>query len=277
MSLPTLATDLKGRTYLVLLIATHLGCLVAIWTGVSLSDLLLCASLYALRMFGVTAGYHRYFAHRTFKTSRVGQLVLAVLAMSSGQKGVLWWSWHHRHHHRHSDGAADLHSPRNTSFLWSHMLWWLDQRSQTPDLTQVRDLTAYPELVWLERWSALPSLMVLGLCVAVGGWSGVVVGFCWSSVLVWHATFTINSLSHLIGTQPYDTGDDSRNHWFLALITFGEGWHNNHHHYQTSTRQGFLWWEIDLTWYALRLLERVGLVWGLRSPPKRVLQRRRAA
>ena len=275
MSLPRLGRASRAF-HTALLVGVHLTCLLAIFTGVRLQDLLLCGALYALRMFGVTAGYHRYFAHRSFKTSRLGQFALAVLAVSSGQRGVLWWAWHHRHHHRHSDGSEDLHSPRRDGFWRSHMLWWMDDANRRPDLSQVRDLTRYPELRALERGYALPPLLLSALCYAIGGPAGFVVGFCWSTVLVWHVTFTINSLAHIYGSQPFETGDDSRNNFWLALLTLGEGWHNNHHHYQTSTRQGFLWWEIDLTWYALFTLERMGLVWGLRSPPPRVMDQRRS-
>ena len=259
------AFDLHRAFHLALVVGVHLACLGALVTGVRAWDLALCALLYLVRMFGVTAGYHRYFAHRSYKTSRAGQLALALIAMSSGQRGVLWWAWHHRHHHRYSDRPEDFHSPRHGGFWRAHLLWWMDARCRTPDLRQVRDLARYPELRLLERAYAVPALATAALCGLIGGWGGFVVGFCWSTVLLWHGTLTINSLSHLIGSQPYETGDDSRNHWLLALITLGEGWHNNHHRFPTSVRQGMGPWQLDLTWLALSGLARLGLVWDLRT------------
>ena len=251
--------------HLALLVGLHLSCLAALWTGVTAADLVLCAGLYLVRMFGVTAGYHRYFSHRSFKTSRAFQLALAVLAMTSGQRGVLWWAWHHRHHHRHSDTPADFHSPRHGGFWESHLLWWMRSECRTADRRQVRDLARFPELVWLDRFYALPALVMAAACFAIGGWGGFVVGFCWSTVLLWHGVFTINSLSHVWGRVDHDTGDDSRNNAVLALITLGEGWHNNHHRFPSSARQGMGPWQVDLTWVALRGLAGLGLVWDLRG------------
>lgn len=256
-----------------LVAGVHLACLGAIWTGVEWQHLLLCALLYVVRMFGVTAGYHRYFAHRSFKTSRPMQLALAVLAMTSGQKGVLWWAWHHRHHHRHSDTPQDFHSPRQQGFWHSHLGWWLNGEHAEADHKQVRDLVKFPELLFLERNFAAPALALSLLCLALGGWGAFVVGFCWSTVLVWHGTFTINSLSHVWGTRDHDTTDDSRNNAVLAIITMGEGWHNNHHRYPSSARQGMTPSQIDLTWWGLLALERLGLVWDLRVHPASAMQK----
>ena len=265
--------------HLFLLVGVHAVCLLAFQTGVELHTLLLCIGLYVLRMFGVTAGYHRYFAHRSYKTSRAFQFVLAVLAISSGQRGVFWWSWHHRHHHRHSDTPDDFHSPMHQGLLYSHLLWWMDDAHRTADLGKVRDLTPYPELAWLERYHSVPGIVLAALCYAWAGWGGLIVGFCWSTVMVWHATFTINSLSHIWGRRDHETDDDSRNNGVLALLTMGEGWHNNHHRYPSSARQGMGPWQLDLTWMGLRVLERLGLVWDLRSHSPRAMaewrQRRR--
>ncbi len=268
--------SLHRAAHFTLLISIHAACLAAIWTGVSVGDLVLCAVLYLVRMFGVTAGYHRYFSHRSFKTSRPAQFVLAMLAASSAQKGPLWWSSHHRHHHQHSDTVEDVHSARHYGFWRSHMLWWMDIENAGTDMNRVKDLAKNRELLWLERWHALPvAALALG-CYLWGGSSALIVGFCWSSVLVWHATFSINSLAHLIGHQPFKVDDDSRNHWLLALLTLGEGWHNNHHFYPTSARQGFFWWELDIVYMVLVGMSKVGLVWDLRVPPDRVLAQRGA-
>ncbi len=233
------------------------------------------AALFALtfwgRMFSITGGYHRYFAHKTYRTSRAFQLVLALLGTTSVQKGPLWWAGIHRIHHRFSDQEGDVHSP-NDGFWYSHQGWIMDPKWEATPVDQIRDFARYPELRWLNRHHYVPPFALSLLCLAVGGWSGLVWGFGLSTTLLWHSTYTINSLSHRWGRQRYETGDTSRNNWVLALLTMGEGWHNNHHHYMASTRQGFFWWEVDLTYYILRGLQAIGLVWDIREPPASVLE-----
>jgi stearoyl-CoA desaturase (Delta-9 desaturase) len=253
----------------------HLGAIAGVvWLGWSWSGLGLALGLYAVRLFFVTGGYHRYFAHRSYKTSRAMQAVLAFGAESTAQKGVLWWAWHHRLHHRESDGPDDLHSAKQYGFWWAHLGWILTRDFKGYDPAAVRDLARYPELRWLDRHWWVPVVAVAALTFAIGGWFGLVWGFAVSTVLAWHGTFTINSLSHLFGTRPYATGDDSRNNAALAILTLGEGWHNNHHHYQVATRQGFRWYQIDITFYVLRALAAVGLVWDLHGVPRHVLDGR---
>jgi stearoyl-CoA desaturase (delta-9 desaturase) len=235
------------------------------WTGLALA-----LALYPIRMFFVTAGYHRYFSHRTFKTSRVGQAVLAFITQTSMQRGVLWWAATHRHHHRTSDEPDDIHSPVQNGFWYSHLGWSCSPKSNEIQAKECRDLTRYPELVAIDRAKHLPGILFAAILLLVGGAHALVWGFFVSTVILWHGTFTINSLSHVIGRRRYATTDDSRNNWLLALITLGEGWHNNHHHYQSSCRQGFFWWEVDLTYYGLRALSWVGLVWDVREPPRHI-------
>ena len=249
----------------------HLACIGIFWTGVTPSALVLCGALYAIRMFVVTAGYHRYFSHRSFNTSRAGQFVLAFLCQTSAQRGVIWWAAKHRAHHKYSDTSRDPHSPRHRGFWFAHVGWIFAPRVQEADYSFVPDLTRYPELRWLDGQKYLPAILLGAAVLMVAGWPGLFVGFFLSTVLVYHCTFAINSLAHLVGKQRYLTGDDSRNSWWLALLTFGEGWHNNHHHFQSSTRQGFYWWEIDLTYYVLRLLSFLGIVRELRTPPAEVI------
>jgi stearoyl-CoA desaturase (delta-9 desaturase) len=245
----------------------HLACVAAIWTGIGVEAVVLCLVLYLIRMFGVTAGYHRYFSHRAFRTSRAGQFLLALLAQSSAQRGILWWAAKHRHHHKYSDSALDVHSPRHHGFWYAHLGWIFQPEHDKTDLSAVPDLARYPELVWLDRHPYLPaSVLAVGTWL-VAGWAGLVVGFFWSTVLLYHGTFFINSMAHVHGTQRYVTGDDSRNNWWLALLTLGEGWHNNHHAYMASTRQGFRWWEVDPTYYALKVLSWARIVWQLNEPP----------
>lgn len=253
------------------MVLIHLGSLGAIWTGVHVWDVVCCVALYWIRMFGVTGGYHRYFAHRSYKTSRVMQFFLAFLAQSSAQKGALWWAAHHRRHHLTSDTPKDVHSPIRFGFLHSHIGWLFDRTAET-DWRRIQDFQKYPELVFLNRfWYIPPTLLGIAVYLTLG-FSGLWFGFMFSTVLLWHGTFTINSLSHMFGRRRYETPDDSRNNWLLAIITMGEGWHNNHHFYKDSARQGFRWWEYDFTFYTLKVMSWFGLVWDLRSPPKRVLE-----
>jgi stearoyl-CoA desaturase (Delta-9 desaturase) len=253
-------------------VLAHLGCFAAIWTGVHAADLLIAVGLYALRMFGITAGYHRYFAHRSFKTSRIFAFALAFLAQSSAQRGILWWAGNHRQHHRFSDTDNDVHSPIRQGFWHSHFGWFFTEEHKRTETDAVPDLAQYPELVWLDRHPYLPAVLTAFLVWLVAGWSGLVVGFLWSTVVLWHATFSINSVAHLVGRRRYVTGDQSRNNLWLALLTFGEGWHNNHHHYQSAARQGFRWYEIDISFYVLKALAAAGLVWQLNSPPAHVVR-----
>ena len=253
-------------------VLVHLGCFAAIWTGVTWPALAICITLYWLRIFAIGAGYHRYFSHRAYSTSRAFQFVLAFLSQTTTQKSVIWWASKHRHHHFHSDTGQDVHSPRHHGFIYSHLGWIFARRHDTPDLAKVTDLTRFPELMWLHRNEQVPAISLALLCFLLAGWSGLVVGFLWSTVLVYHATFCINSLAHVSGSKRYVTGDDSRNNWFLAIFTMGEGWHNNHHAYQSSVRQGFKWWEFDPTYYLLRALSWTGLVWDLKTPPEPVLR-----
>ena len=249
----------------------HLAAVIGVAVlGFSWKGLLLAVVIYYVRMFGVTAGYHRYFSHRTFRTGRVMQLILALLAMSSAQKGVLWWAAHHRAHHKYSDLPGDVHSAKLDGFWWSHVGWIISSKHEDTDMSKVKDLAAYPELRWLNRWFLVPPVVLgVGLWLA-GGWFALVWGMFVSTTLLWHGTFTINSLTHLFGRRRYATTDNSRNSFLLALVTMGEGWHNNHHYYQRSVNQGFFWWEIDPTYYLLRALAAVGLVWDLHTPPRRV-------
>ena len=256
-------------------ITVHLVCLAIFWVDVQPIDWIICGALYVIRMFGITAGFHRYFSHRSFKTSRGFQFFLAFLGQSSAQRGVLWWAAKHRYHHKYSDTEHDVHSPVQHGFWYSHVLWIFSKRGRTTDYRLIKDFQKYPELVWLDKWDRVPPILLGVLVWVIAGWSGLVVGFFVSTVLLFHGTFTINSLSHVIGKQPYVTGDDSRNNWLLAIITLGEGWHNNHHHFPSATPQGFRWWQIDVTYYILKILSIFRIVWDLRLPPAHVVAGKR--
>jgi stearoyl-CoA desaturase (delta-9 desaturase) len=264
----------------------HVACLSVFWVGWSWAAVTVAAGLYFVRVFALTAFYHRYFSHRSFKTSRWFQFAGAVVGNCAIQRGPIWWAAHHRNHHRNSDRQQDVHSPSRHGFLWSHVLWFMTRENYRVDRRMVKDWLKYPELRWIDRFDfAVPVLFgfaVFGLGEAlrwaapqlqVTGWQMLVWGFLISTVAVYHVTFAINSLAHTCGNRRFPTGDDSRNNFWLALFTFGEGWHNNHHYYPNSARQGFYWWEVDMTYYLLVGLSWLGLVWDLRPVPQRVLRR----
>jgi stearoyl-CoA desaturase (delta-9 desaturase) len=270
-------------------IGLHLACLGVFWVGFSWFAFWTAVALYAARMFAITGFYHRYFSHKAFRTSRPVQFAFAVLGAASVQRGPLWWAAHHRHHHRHADTELDVHSPRH-GFWRSHMGWFLTPRGFGTDFDAIKDLVRFPELRLLDRFDILvPALLAVGL-YAMGSWletahpglgtNGpqlLVWGFFVSTIVLFHVTVTINSLSHRWGSRRFATRDDSRNNALLALLTFGEGWHNNHHHYPGSARQGFAWWELDLTYLGLRAMALLGLVSDLRPVPAALRTARREA
>jgi stearoyl-CoA desaturase (delta-9 desaturase) len=269
-------------------LALHVASLAVLWVGFSPVALLAAVMMYAIRMFAITAFYHRYFSHRAFKTSRWLQFAFALIAATATQRGPLWWASHHRNHHRHSDSAEDAHSPQR-GFWWSHLGWFLDSANFPPRKELIRDFSCYRELRFLDRYDFLAPILAAVTLFALGawlesvkpelntnGWQMLVWGFVISTIVLYHATFTINSLAHRCGSRRYATRDSSRNNAWLALMTFGEGWHNNHHHFPGSARQGFYWWEIDVTWYGLKLMSWLGLIWDIRPVPAIMRDARRA-
>ena len=245
----------------------HLLALGVFAVGFSWSGVALCLGSYYLRMFGITAGFHRYFAHRTYRLGRVPQFLLAFLAQTSAQKGVLWWAGLHRHHHKWSDTPKDIHSPLQDGFFWSHIGWILSGKYDETDFSLIPDFAKFPELRWLNRNQYAPVLLYALAIWLAFGWTGLFWGFFLSTVLLWHGTFAINSLMHVFGKRVFPTRDTSRNSFLLALVTMGEGWHNNHHYYPSSAAQGFTWWQIDPSFYLLWLLEKARIVKGLRRAP----------
>lgn len=263
----------------------HLGCLLVFWVGWSPFAIAAAVALYGIRMFAITGLYHRYFSHRAFRTSRPVQFLFAVLGNTAMQRGPLWWAATHRHHHRHSDEPEDIHSPVQSGFLWAHFGWLTCAKNFPTDYSRVRDLAKFPELVFINRRCLIvPVLFGIFLWVSGSlieryapglGTSGTqlfVWGFFISTVFLLHGTLFVNSLAHTFGRQRFKTNDDSRNSFLLAIITLGEGWHNNHHRYASSARQGFYWWEIDVSYYILRILSWTGLIWDLRRVPEQVYE-----
>jgi stearoyl-CoA desaturase (Delta-9 desaturase) len=220
---------------------------------------------------GVTVGLHRYFSHRSFKTPRWCQFLLAAAGCSALQKGPLWWAIHHRLHHRHSDDLGDPHSPVMDGFLYGHMGWLFARDLMHPDEKIVHDLTKYPELVWLDRFWMLPGLLLAAACFALGGWGGLVYGYCLSVVLIFQITFAVNSFGHLFGPQRFDTGEGSRNNMLLGYLAMGDGWHNNHHRAPYSARHGFAWYELDMSFMFIRLMRLVGLAWDVKVPSRALM------
>jgi stearoyl-CoA desaturase (delta-9 desaturase) len=256
--------------------ALHLLPFLAIFTGVTLTALFLALGTFFVRGFFITGGYHRYFSHKSFRLNRFWQFVFAFGGTMASQKGPLWWAANHRDHHRFSDTDRDIHSPKR-GFWWSHVGWILCDKYNKADATQIRDFAKYPELRFIDRRDWIGPWAVGVFCFLVGGWSGLLIGFFASTVLLWHTTFMVNSVAHVFGRHPYDTGDTSRNSLFVALATGGEGWHNNHHRYPWAARQGFRWWQVDPTYYVLRILQMLGIVSQLRPVPVTVIDEARAA
>ncbi len=258
--------DWKGTWPIWLL---HVLPFLAFFTGVPWWNWVLLGGTFFGRMWFITGGYHRYFSHRSYRTNRVFQFILAFGGGTAAQKGALWWAGNHRLHHRYSDTERDAHTPRK-GFWWSHMGWILsDQYDETP-MSDIEDFAAYPELRWLNRHDWVPPWTLALVIWWFAGWSGLLIGFFMSTVLLWHATFMVNSVVHVVGTRRYVTTDTSRNNLAVALVTLGEGWHNNHHYYPASARNGFYWWEYDVTYYVLRVMSWVGLVRDLKLPTKEI-------
>lgn len=265
-------------------LSLHVVSLLVFWVGFSWFALGLCFFSYFIRMFAITGFYHRYFSHRTFKTSRFMQFIFALLGCSAAQKGPLWWAAHHRHHHQYSDQPEDLHSPKQDGFWWSHVGWFLCEKNYLTDFKRIKDYEKFPELFFLNRFDTLVPIIYAVCMFFIGyfaekfypelgttSWQCLIWGFFVSTVILSHCTGFINSLSHVFGSRRFQTKDTSRNNFILAIVTLGEGWHNNHHHWPSSCSQGFYWWEVDITYYMLKVLEKLGLIWDVRKVPKEVL------
>ena len=259
----------QSRTIAFLVI--HFIPFLAFFTGITWFHVWLCVGLYFGRMFFVTAGYHRYFAHRAYSLNRFWQFVIALGATTSAQKGVVWWAANNRHHHRYSDQPEDIHSPLK-GFWWSHVGWILSKKYKETKLDLVKDFAKFPELRWLDRYDLVPAIVLGALVLLLWGPAALFFSFFLSTIILWHGTFTINSLSHVFGRRVFVTNDSSRNSFLLALVTNGEGWHNNHHHFCSSARQGFHWWQIDVSYYGLRLLDLLGIAKNLKGVPKKIKQ-----
>jgi stearoyl-CoA desaturase (delta-9 desaturase) len=254
-------------------VVLHLAVLTVFFVPVSWECVSLFLGFFLVRTWGLTGGFHRYFSHRAYKTSRIGQFIIGCIGSSALQKGPMWWAAEHRQHHKYSDKDGDPHSPIVKNLWWSHVGWVLDRSNRFTKWDELKDWHAYPELKWLDRLHFVPGLIVAAICYLAAGWPGVVWGFVLSTVCLYHTTFCVNSFCHIFGYRRFQTTDQSKNNWWVAVLTLGEGWHNNHHHYPSCARQGFAWYEVDVTYYVLRGLGVFGLVWDIREPTPRALKR----
>ncbi len=261
----------------------HIIALGAVFTGFSWAALIALIITYTVRVFALTAGFHRYFSHRSFKTSRFFQFVLGWVGTSSAQLGPMWWAANHRHHHQHSDQPEDIHSPVVKDAFWAHIGWILCRAYREIQHDRIKDLSKFPELRFIDRFHVLPVLSLIAVLYLTGalldayfpalGTNGIQMvmwGFFVSTIMVYHVTFLVNSATHIFGKKRFVTNDESRNSFWVALLTFGEGWHNNHHRWPLSARQGMYWWEFDLTYLILRLLQTLGIVWDVKIYPKKI-------
>lgn len=266
-------------------ILLHLACFAVFWVGISWFAVIFMLTFYLVRMFAITAFFHRYLSHKTFQTSRPIQFIFLLIGTMSAQRGPLWWAAHHRYHHRFTDTAQDPHSSTH-GFWYSHIGWFLNEQNVSTRKDAIKDWLKFQEIVWLDRFSLPVVLITAFIIYLLGEWLAVshpgfgtsgpqllVWGFVISTVLLIHATLCINSLAHLYGSRDFDTPDNSRNNLFLSILTLGEGWHNNHHYYAGSARQGFFWWQIDMTYYGLKLMSWCGLVWGIKPVPPKIYKK----
>ena len=257
------------RPSTIAIIVIHLLPLVSIYTGgVGLKEVLFMVGFYVFGALAIVIGYHRYFSHRAFQANRFVQFILAFLSQATAQGGVLWWASTHRQHHKFADLKEDVHSPRQKGFWYAHIGWFFSNKHGHTKFHLIKDFAKFPELVWLNKYPALPVAVVGLIYLLLLGPPGLFFSFFLGIVVLWHGTFTVNSLAHIWGHRRYATPDDSRNNWFLALLTMGEGWHNNHHHYRHSARQGFFWYEFDLGYYTIKLLSLLGIVKNIKQVPR---------
>lgn len=290
MKTPSYNAADRRTTFSIPLLFMHVCCVGVFFVKGGWTAWTIFGAMYLLHVFALTAGYHRYFSHKTFKTSRAFQFILAVLGTTAAQRDPLWWASHHRMHHQNADTPDDPHSPRLHGFWWAHIGWVMKRELAETRFDKIRDFSKYSELLWLNRHPYAPPFVFATLLLGLGAmfhalrpeWGAtgpqfLFYGFFLSTVAVYHVTFCINSVAHLYGQRRYAVDDDSRNNWLLGLLAMGEGWHNNHHRYSVCARQGFRWWEIDLSYLVLRVLQWFHIVWDIREPPKAILQEGRAS
>ncbi|MGV2829388.1 acyl-CoA desaturase [Myxosarcina sp. GI1(2024)] len=276
----------KRLSFFIVIIPT-LGFIVGLgllWqTGISTWEIALLVCMYGLTALGLELGFHRYFSHRAFETTNLIRIALAILGSMAVGGGVIYWVAHHRRHHQYADQLGDLHSPHlwgngikeQVRGLWHAHVGWILQGEVTNSMLFAKDLLRDPMMTKINRLQ--PIWVVLGLVIPAvmggtitGTWMGVFRGFIWGGLvrifLVHQFIWSTNSICHFYGSRPFDTGDRSTNNIWLAIPTFGQSWHNNHHAFPNSAIVGLEWWQIDLSTWVIRVLEAVGLVWKVKAP-----------
>ena len=258
--------DVKWGNWLLILV-THTGAIAALffwsWTAVITAILL----YWIAGSLGIGVGFHRLLTHRGFRVPKAVEYFLVTCGTLASEGGPIQWVATHRIHHAHTDQEGDPHTPRDGGW-WAHVGWVLAGTAQDHDRATLEryapDLLKDRFYVVLSRWFYLPQFLLGIALLAFGGWGVLLWGICLRVTLGLHATWLVNSATHLWGTKRFDTGEDSRNSWWVALLTFGEGWHNNHHAHPTSARHGLKWYEIDFNWWSISLLHVVGLARGIK-------------
>ncbi|MBG99871.1 MAG: acyl-CoA desaturase [Solibacterales bacterium] len=259
------------------MVSFHILAVVALFNVTWSAVIVACVLHWMCACWGITMGYHRLHTHRSYRVPKLIEYFFAICGALTLQGGPIFWTAIHRVHHQNSDNEGDPHTPRDGRW-WSHMLWILygePLHSKTEVMGKYApDLMKDPFYRYLNDWHWLP-LVILGVClVSVGGLPWLLWGIFLRVVVGLHFTWLVNSATHLWGTRRFETPDDSRNSWWVALLAFGEGWHNNHHAHPTSARHGLGKYEFDVSWVQIKLLERLGLAWDVKLPTSEQLTKK---
>lgn len=261
------------------IILFHLSVVLVFISGYSFTALITFLILYLARLFVITGFYHRYYSHQSYQTSRWLQFILTLIGTSAGQQGPLSWATSHITHHQHADTRGDPHSPVLTSGLYAHIGWLMQKDALPTNDKLVKPFLKFPEIVFLDRYHYLGttgliiSLALLGTFLSTHhpelGTSALQLvswGFILSTLLILHGACLVNSVAHLYGYRRFRTTDNSHNVWWLFPLTLGDNWHNNHHHTPRSASFSYAWWEVDIIYLCILLLEKSGLVWNVKRP-----------
>jgi sn-1 stearoyl-lipid 9-desaturase len=269
----TIATDTKPKLPLdwgviIFMTVVHIGAVCAFLPGnLSWQGFALAIALHWLTGgIGITLGWHRLITHRSFQVPQWLEYIIVFCGTLAMQGGVIWWVGLHRHHHLHSDESIDHHDS-SKGFWWSHMGWMMYDVPAEADVPRfTKDISEDKFYQFLDKYFLPVQILFALFLYAIGGWSFVCWGTFFRLAIVYQTTWLVNSATHMFGYRTFSTKDNSRNCWWVALLTYGEGWHNNHHAHQYSARHGLAWWELDQTWLTIRLLQLLGLATKVKLP-----------